>query len=82
MSKEDKDRLESISQRLLQMFTGYGPPPMSPGIVDAGREAPKTFVAIRGNPEAFGDEVQPGFLSALFPDPEPAAKIVAPNLRR
>ena len=24
MSKEDKDRLDSISQRLLQMFTGYG----------------------------------------------------------
>ena len=65
MSKEDKDRLDSISQRLLQMFTGYGPPPMAPGIMDIGRDAPKTFIAIRGNPEAFGEEVQPGFLTAL-----------------
>jgi mono/diheme cytochrome c family protein len=65
MSKEDKDRLDSIAQRLLQMYNGYGPPPMAPGIIDVGREAPKTFIAVRGNPEAFGDEVQPGFLSAL-----------------
>ena len=78
MSKEDKDRLDSISQRLLQMFTGYGPPPMAPGIVDIGRDAPKTFVFVRGNPEAFGDEVQPGFLTALgggeVPDAPPHAQ--------
>ena len=38
---------------------------MAPGIIDVGRDAPKTFIAIRGNPDAPGDEVQPGFLSAL-----------------
>ena len=38
---------------------------MSAGITDVGRDAPKTFIAIRGNPEAFGEEVQPGFLTAL-----------------
>ncbi len=73
MSKEDKDKLASIAQRLLQMFATYGPPPMSPGIVDIGRDAPKTFIATRGNPDAPGDEVQPGFLSVLgggdIPDP-------------
>jgi len=78
MSKEDKDRLDAIAQRLLGMFTGYGPPPMSPGIVDIGRDAPKTFVYVRGNPEAFGDEVQPGFLTALgggeVPDAPPHAQ--------
>jgi hypothetical protein len=65
MSQADKERMSAIAKRLLQTFTGYGPPPMSAGIVDAGGDAPKTFIAIRGNPEAYGEEVQPGFLSAL-----------------
>ena len=65
MSPEDKATIASISKRLLQIFTGYGPPPMSPSIMDVGRDAPKTFVAVRGNPEAFGEEVQPGFLTAI-----------------
>jgi len=38
---------------------------MSPGIMDIGRDAPRTFVAIRGNPLARGEQVQPGFLTAL-----------------
>ena len=45
------------------MFAGYGPPPMAPGIIDVGREAPRTFIAMRGNPDAPGEEVQPGFLT-------------------
>ena len=65
MSEEDKATIASISKRLLRIFTGYGPPPMSPAIIDIGRDAPKTFIAIRGNPEAPGEEVQPGFLTAL-----------------
>ena len=65
MSEEDKATIASISKRLLKIFTGYGPPPMSPAIMDIGRDAPKTFLAIRGNPEAHGEEVQPGFLTAL-----------------
>ena len=82
MSKEDKDRLDSISQRLLQMFSGYGPPPMAPGIVDIGRDAPKTFIAIRGNPDAFGDEVQPGFLTALGGGDVPEAPLHAQTTYR
>ena len=65
MSEEDKATIASISKRLLKIFTGYAPPPMSPAIMDIGRDAPKTFLAIRGNPEAHGEEVQPGFLTAL-----------------
>jgi hypothetical protein len=61
MTQADKERMGAIAKRLLQTFTGYGPPPMSAGIIDAGRDAPKTFVAIRGNSDAFGEEVQPGF---------------------
>jgi len=47
------------------MFAGYGAPPTAPSITDVGREAPRTFIAIRGNPDNPGDEVGPGFLSAL-----------------
>ena len=65
MSEEDKATIASISKRLLKIFTGYAPPPMSPAIIDIGRDAPKTFIAIRGNPETPGAEVQPGFPTAL-----------------
>src|SRR4029077_13062678 len=51
--------------RLVGMFAGYGPPPTAPSIIDVGREAPRTYIALRGNPEAPGDEVRPGFLTAL-----------------
>ncbi len=65
MTQADKERMAAIAKRLLQTFTGYGPPPMSAGIIDAGADAPKTFIAVRGNPENYGEEVQPGFLTAL-----------------
>ena len=82
-TQEDKERLDAIARRLLQTFTGYGPPPMSSGIIDAGRDAPKTYVAIRGNPDAFGEEVQPGFLSAVGGGDAPEAPLhAASTLRR
>jgi len=82
MSPEDKAAIASISKRLLQIFTGYGPPPMSPSIMDVGRDAPKTFIAIRGNPEAFGEEVQPGFLTALGGGEVPEAPLHAQTTLR
>ncbi len=73
LSPADAERIQAIEKRLLNMFAGYGPPPMSPGIIDVGREAPRTYIALRGNPDAPGDEVGPGFLSCLgggdVPDP-------------
>ena len=82
MSEEDKATIASISKRLLKIFTGYGPPPMSPAIVDIGRDAPKTFIAIRGNPEAHGEEVQPGFLTALGGGDVPEPPLHAPTTYR
>ena len=83
MSQADKERMDAIARRLLQTFTGYGPPPMSAGITDVGRDAPKTFIAIRGNPEAYGEEVQPGFLSSLGGGDVPEAPLhAASTLRR
>src|SRR5262249_2222136 len=65
LSQADEERIHSIEKRLVAMFAGYGPPPMAPAISDVGREAPRTYVAIRGNPDAPGEEVGPGFLTCL-----------------
>ena len=73
LSQEDAERLQAIERRLVALFTGYGAPPMAPGIIDVGREAPRTYIALRGNPDNPGEEVTPGFLSCLgggdIPDP-------------
>jgi len=74
LNPTDKEVLASIEKRLVTLFAGYSAPPMAPGIIDVGREAPKTFIAIRGNPQAYGDEVGPGFLTCVgggdVPDPD------------
>lgn len=59
----DKVTLDKLKGRLLGLFGNFGPGPFSPGITDVGRESPKTFVPGKGTP--YGEEVQPGFLSAL-----------------
>ncbi len=65
LSQADAEKLHGYEKRLVSMFTGYGPPPMAPGVIDVGREAPRTYVAQRGNWENRGEEVHPGFLTAL-----------------
>jgi hypothetical protein len=77
-SQSDAERIHQIEKKLLSMFAGYTAPPMSPGVIDAGREAPRTYVALRGNPDARGEEVKPGFLTVLgggeTPEPPIEAK--------
>ena len=82
MSQADKERMDAIAKRLLTTFTGYGPPPMSAGITDIGRDAPKTFIAIRGNPDAYGDEVQPGFPTCAGGGDVPEAPLHASSTLR
>ena len=65
MSSSDLEQLDAIERRLVSLFKGYGPPNMAPGVIDVGREAPRTYLAIRGNPEAPGEEIAPGYLSIL-----------------
>jgi hypothetical protein len=65
LTPSDQERLQGIENKLVSIFTGHAPQPMAPGIIDVGREAPRTFVALRGNWEAPGEEVGPGFLSCL-----------------
>ncbi len=78
LSSADVQELHGIEKRLVSMFADYAPPPMAPGIIDAGRESPRTYIALRGNPSNPGEEVRPGFLTALgggdIPDPPLHAK--------
>ena len=78
LTQADSERLHEIEKKLVSMFAGYAPPPMAPGVIDVGREAPRTYIALRGNPEARGEEVAPGFLSVLgggeIPDPPVGSK--------
>ena len=61
----DAERLHTVERKLVGLFAGYGPPPMAPGVIDIGREAPRTYIAMRGNPDSPGEEVGPGFLAVL-----------------
>ena len=78
LTPADAAKLQQIEKRLVAMFANYAPPPMAPGIIDVSREAPRTFIAVRGNPDLPGEEVRPGFLSVLgggeIPDPPLHAK--------
>ncbi|HEX3999518.1 MAG TPA: PSD1 and planctomycete cytochrome C domain-containing protein [Pirellulales bacterium] len=55
-------------------------PGMALCVTERGREAPDTFVLLRGNPNNHGDKVEPGFLEvlgnekAVVPTPAPNAK--------
>ncbi len=73
LSPSDKERMSVIQRKLVGIFNGYSAPPMAPGIIDVGREAPRTYIAERGNYQSPGEEVKPGFLTALgggeVPDP-------------
>ncbi len=78
LSQADAEVLHSIEKRLVSLFEGHAPPPMAPGLIDLGREAPRTHIALRGNWENPGEEVGPGFLTALgggeIPEPPRFAK--------
>jgi len=78
LTPADRERVETIERRLVGMFKGYKSPMTVPGVIDGGREAPRTYVAVRGNPDVPGDEVQPGYLSALgggdIPEPPEHAR--------
>lgn len=78
LSQPDLERIEAIERRLLGMYAGYGAPPIASGVTDISRESPKTFVALRGNPDTPGEEVKPGYLTSLgggdIPEPPLHAK--------
>jgi hypothetical protein len=76
----DKEKLDKLKNRLLALYGNYGPGPLAPGMTDVGRESPKTFVPGKGTP--YGEEVQPGFLSALGGGNIPAPPLDSLTTRR
>ena len=69
-----KERYAALKKELAQ-YDSIKPadPPVAEVMVDQGREAPATHVLAKGVWDAPLDEVQPGFLTILDPDP---AKII------
>ncbi|MBZ5619149.1 MAG: PSD1 and planctomycete cytochrome C domain-containing protein [Acidobacteriia bacterium] len=72
-----KDRYAALKKDLAQNDAMKpADPPVAEVMVDQGREAPPTHVLAKGVWDAPLDEVQPGFLTILDPNP---AKIVPPE---
>ena len=66
--KEEYERLRAQLDRFDHLHPSE--PPKATGVRDIGRQAPPTYILGVGSHEAPGEEVRPGFLSIL--DPEPA----------
>jgi hypothetical protein len=77
LNGDEKERYAALKKQLAQ-FDSIKPadPPVAQVMMDQGREAPPTHVLAKGVWDAPLDEVQPGFLSILDPDP---AKITPPE---
>ncbi|HEY3132660.1 MAG TPA: DUF1549 and DUF1553 domain-containing protein [Acidobacteriota bacterium] len=74
---ESKKRWEELKAELDKYRPLYpGELPIGTGIVDAGRQAPKTFILFGGVYNSPYEEVQPGFLTLLDSNP---AKITPPE---
>lgn len=75
-----KDQFETYKdlQRDLKRLTDNPPQGIRKilSVKEHGETPPKSYIQIRGNPHAQGDEVQPGFLSVLSP-PEPKVQPIA-----
>ena len=71
LKDEQKEEYERLRAQL-DAFDNLHPsePPKATGVRDIGRQAPPTYILGVGSHEAPGEEVRPGFLSIL--DPEPA----------
>jgi len=61
-----KERYNELKKEL-EKYDDLKPPdlPLATGIADASRDAPKTYVLRKGVYDAFKEEVQPGFPSAI-----------------
>jgi hypothetical protein len=75
---EQKEQWKTLDAELAT-FAPLKPPelPIAQGVTDIGRDAPKTFTLAVGMYDSPKEEVQPGFLSIL--DPQPATIEPVPN---
>lgn len=63
MTPEEKDQLQTVERKLVQMFGDYRSKPFACGLNDTWNVAPRTFLPARGSRAE--REVQPGFFSIL-----------------
>jgi hypothetical protein len=74
---EAKTKYDALKTELAQYDSIKPPdPPVGESMIDQAREAPATYILSKGMWDSPLDEVQPGFLSILDPNP---AKIVPPE---
>jgi hypothetical protein len=78
----DRKRLPELRKKVAQLEATRPQPPVAAQVMATTEVAgpiPATFLLAGGSYNKPLREVQPGFLSVLFPEPEPAAKIAAPR---
>ncbi|MFN7935510.1 MAG: DUF1549 and DUF1553 domain-containing protein [Bryobacteraceae bacterium] len=80
LTPQENDQLHKIERRLISMYRTYAPGPFSPGLTDVGREAPRTYLPAKGGNN--GEEVTPGFPSALGGGDIPEPPVDSPTTLR
>jgi Protein of unknown function (DUF1553)/Protein of unknown function (DUF1549)/Planctomycete cytochrome C len=63
LSASEREKLTGIERKLVGMFATYRSKPFACGVTDVGDYSPKTYLPVKGSPK--GEEVKPGFLTAL-----------------
>jgi hypothetical protein len=77
---EERKRWEEAKAKLDEFQPLHpGDLPLASGMVDIGREAPKTHVLKTGVYDAYLEEVEPGVLSILDPNPAKIEPVPNPN---
>ncbi|MEW6161287.1 MAG: DUF1549 and DUF1553 domain-containing protein, partial [Verrucomicrobiota bacterium] len=73
---DEKKRWEELNAELKKFADLHpGPLPIATGMVDLSQEAPPTFLLQRGTYDAPKEQVEPGFLSVLNPNPARIAPV-------
>jgi cytochrome c553 len=80
LSKDEQERLDKIEKSLVAMYKNFAPGPFSPGLTDLGRESPRLFMPPKGG--SAGEEVQPGYPTALGGGDIPPAPLTAETSHR
>ncbi len=81
MSPKDRERLPELRRKVAQLEAGRPQPPIAADVMATAEvpgPIPATFLLAGGSYDKPLRQVQPGFLSVLSAEAEPAAKIAAP----
>jgi cytochrome c553 len=84
LSPPEAAELGRLEAAALSVVASYTAPATAPGMTDAGRAAPPSFIALRGNPKTPGARVAPGFPAVLGGGdvPEPPETALTTGRRR